>query len=305
MAVGAVVSPANPALIESQATAVEVYGLAALSRPSVPFAVHGTAAKLPPGLATVLLDSEEFLTFLQQPPHGGAAVLPETDAAIRQADAAAILGSSGTTGCAKAAVLAHRNLIAVPMFHVYGFMFCLRAALAAQTLVLHTAAARRLDAPAVLAAVATFRVARLALSPPALLAGGGGRRCGGGRVVTCGGVPTAAGLVRRFLRKFPDACLFLVPPAELEHLLQTHPDIVEAAVVPYPDDHAGELPVAFIVRRSGSDLQEEQIKEFVTKQVVHYKRIHHVFLVDLIPKNAAGKILRTDLAKLVLRDIGS
>ncbi|XP_066396659.1 4-coumarate--CoA ligase-like 9 [Miscanthus floridulus] len=37
---------------------------------------------------------------------------------------------------------------------------------------------------------------------------------------------------------------YQVPPAELESLLQTHPDIVEAAVVPYPDDEAGELPVA-------------------------------------------------------------
>jgi len=40
-------------------------------------------------------------------------------------------------------------------------------------------------------------------------------------------------------------------------------------------------------------------------QVVHYKRIHHVFLVDSIPKNAAGKILRKDLAKIALRRISS
>jgi len=96
-----------------------------------------------------------------------------------------------------------------------------------------------------------------------------------------------------------------VPPAELESLLQTHPDIDEAAVVPYPDDQAGELPVAFIVSRSGSILHEAQIKEFVAKRVVHYKQIHHIFFVNSIPKNAAGKILRKDLAKLTLQHIQS
>ncbi|CAO2152057.1 unnamed protein product, partial [Urochloa humidicola] len=96
-----------------------------------------------------------------------------------------------------------------------------------------------------------------------------------------------------------------VPPVELESLLQTHPHIDEAAVVPYPDDQAGELPVAFIVRRSGCNLHESQIKEFVAKQVVHYKQIHHVFFVNSIPKNAAGKILRKDLAKLALQHVRS
>ncbi|XP_062182062.1 4-coumarate--CoA ligase-like 5, partial [Phragmites australis] len=60
---------------------------------------------------------------------------------------------------------------------------------------------------------------------------------------------------------------YQVPPAELENLLQTHPDIDEAAVIPYPDDQAGELPIAFVVRCSGSNLQEKQIKDFVSKQV--------------------------------------
>ncbi|KAL6854280.1 hypothetical protein ACP4OV_019183 [Aristida adscensionis] len=444
LALGAVVSPANPAF-----TAAEVSSLVALSKPSVAFAVHGSAAKLPPGLTTVLIDSPKFLSFLQErePDGGGAAAGAGTDAGIHQSDPAAILYSSGTTGRAKAVVLTHRNLIAasgtpgaatadvlmlaVPLFHIYGFAFSLRAPLLAQTLVLHTA--RRFDAGAALAAVGRFGVTRLAVAPPALLAivraaeedGAVVARAATLQAVNCGGASIAAELVRRFLRRFPNACLlqgygltettggfcrlvgaegsarigsvgrlswcaeakivhpetllalppgvvgelwvrgpfvmnafccyhlngylgdkdstsavldpqgwfrtgdlcyidkdgfifvvdrlkeiikykgYQVPPAELEQLLQTHPDIVEAAVVPYPDDQAGELPVAFIVRRSGSNLDEALIKEFVAKQVVHYKRIHHVFLVDSIPKNAAGKILRKDLAKFVLQQIRS
>lgn len=98
---------------------------------------------------------------------------------------------------------------------------------------------------------------------------------------------------------------YQVAPAELEGLLQAHSDIDEAAVVGYSDDQAGELPVAFVLRRFGSDLSEAQIKAFVAEQVVHYKRIHHVFFVDSIPRNAAGKILRKDLVKSMLHPISS
>ncbi|TVU25691.1 hypothetical protein EJB05_28196, partial [Eragrostis curvula] len=439
MAVGAVVCPANPAL-----TAGEISSLVALSKPSVAFAVEAAAGKLPPGLNTVLLDSPRFLSFLQlQERHHDDAT--DNVVIIRQSDPAAILYSSGTTGRAKAAVLTHRNLIAsaatppgspkattpevmmltVPLFHIYSIMCCLRAALAAHTLVLQTARRRRFDAAAAMAAAGRFRVTRLALAPPSLLAVVRAAeedesvvaRAATLQTVTCGGAPVAADLVRRFMRAFPsvrllqgygltectgsfcgvigvdessrigtvgrlswgveakivhpetrvhlppglpgelwvrgpfvmkgyygdkdstsvildsegwlrtgdlcyidkDGFLFVVdrlkeiikckgyqvPPAELEHLLQTHPDIEEAAVVPYPDDLAGELPVAFIVKCIGSNLQEVQIKEFVAKQVVHYKRLHRVFLVGSIPKNATGKVLRKDLAKVALHQISS
>ncbi|KAF3328660.1 4-coumarate--CoA ligase-like 5 [Carex littledalei] len=91
---------------------------------------------------------------------------------------------------------------------------------------------------------------------------------------------------------------YQVPPAELEDLLQTHRDIIEAAVVPYPNEEAGQVPIAFIVRRPGRDLNENQIKKFISEKVAPYKRIHHVFFVDSIPKNHAGKILRRKLGEL-------
>ncbi|CAN6277733.1 unnamed protein product [Urochloa humidicola] len=88
---------------------------------------------------------------------------------------------------------------------------------------------------------------------------------------------------------------FQVPPAELEALLITHPEIKDAAVVSMKDDLAGEIPVAFIVRTEGSELTEDEIKQFVAKEVVFYKKIHKVFFTDSIPKNPSGKILRKDL----------
>ncbi|KAI3785953.1 hypothetical protein L1987_45079 [Smallanthus sonchifolius] len=92
---------------------------------------------------------------------------------------------------------------------------------------------------------------------------------------------------------------FQVAPAELEALLLTHADISDAAVVPMISEAAGEVPVAFVVKINGSSVTEDDIKQFVSKQVVFYKRINRVFFIDAIPKSPSGKILRKELrAKL-------
>ncbi|XP_071909044.1 4-coumarate--CoA ligase 2-like [Coffea arabica] len=92
---------------------------------------------------------------------------------------------------------------------------------------------------------------------------------------------------------------FQVAPAELEAMLLSHPGISDAAVVSMKDEAAGEVPVAFVVRASGSKISEDEIKQFISNQVIFYKRIHRVFFMDKIPKAPSGKILRKDLrAKL-------
>uniref|UniRef100_A0A7N0TGX3 4-coumarate--CoA ligase n=1 Tax=Kalanchoe fedtschenkoi TaxID=63787 RepID=A0A7N0TGX3_KALFE len=88
---------------------------------------------------------------------------------------------------------------------------------------------------------------------------------------------------------------FQVAPAEIEALLLNHPSISDAAVVPMKDEASGEVPVAFVERRNGSKITEDEIKMYVSKQVVFYKRIHKVFFTDSIPKAPSGKILRKDL----------
>ncbi|KAK9272594.1 hypothetical protein L1049_002968 [Liquidambar formosana] len=91
---------------------------------------------------------------------------------------------------------------------------------------------------------------------------------------------------------------YQVPPAELEQLLQSHPDILDAAVIPYPDEEAGQVPMAFVVRRLQSNLNEAQVMDFVAKQVAPYKKIRRVAFVNSIPKSAAGKILRKELREI-------
>ncbi|XP_022933955.1 4-coumarate--CoA ligase 2-like isoform X1 [Cucurbita moschata] len=92
---------------------------------------------------------------------------------------------------------------------------------------------------------------------------------------------------------------FQVAPAELEALLISHTHIADAAVIPMKNEVAGEVPVAFIVRSGGSNITEDEIKQYISKQVVFYKRIHRVFFVDSIPKSPSGKILRRQLRELL------
>lgn len=85
---------------------------------------------------------------------------------------------------------------------------------------------------------------------------------------------------------------FQVPPAELEALLLTHPQIADCAVIGIPDDEAGELPKAFIVTAPGQELSAEDVQEFAADKVASYKKIRIVEFIDEIPKSASGKILR-------------
>ncbi|MBA0720211.1 hypothetical protein Golax_007841 [Gossypium laxum] len=95
---------------------------------------------------------------------------------------------------------------------------------------------------------------------------------------------------------------FQVAPAELEAMLIAHPDIIDAAVVGMKDEAVGEVPVAFVVKSGKSEISEDEIKQYISKQVVYYKRISRVFFIEAIPKAPSGKILRKELrAKLATK----
>jgi acyl-CoA synthetase (AMP-forming)/AMP-acid ligase II len=83
---------------------------------------------------------------------------------------------------------------------------------------------------------------------------------------------------------------FQVAPAELEAVLITHPAVADAAVIGVPDESAGELPKAFIVRKG--EVTEDEIMDFVSARVAPYKRIRLVQFIDQVPKSPTGKILR-------------
>jgi acyl-CoA synthetase (AMP-forming)/AMP-acid ligase II len=83
---------------------------------------------------------------------------------------------------------------------------------------------------------------------------------------------------------------FQVPPAELEALLLTHPCVADAAVIPCPDDEAGEVPKAFVVLKG--EATAEELLSFVAARVAPHKKIRMLEFIDKVPKSASGKILR-------------
>jgi acyl-CoA synthetase (AMP-forming)/AMP-acid ligase II len=87
-----------------------------------------------------------------------------------------------------------------------------------------------------------------------------------------------------------------VAPAELEAVLLSHPSIADAAVIPYPDDEAGEVPKAVLVLRQPVD--PEEILQFVAERVAPHKRIRYLEFIDKIPKSPSGKILRRVLVEM-------
>jgi acyl-CoA synthetase (AMP-forming)/AMP-acid ligase II len=89
-----------------------------------------------------------------------------------------------------------------------------------------------------------------------------------------------------------------VAPAELEAILQSHGQVADAAVIPSPDEQAGEVPKAFVVEAPGSDgLTATEVKGFVADRVAPQKKVRRVAFVEEIPKTASGKILRRTLVE--------
>jgi O-succinylbenzoate-CoA ligase len=84
-------------------------------------------------------------------------------------------------------------------------------------------------------------------------------------------------------------------PKEIEEVLYTHPYILEAAVIGVQDEKWGETVKAFIVKRNGISLTQKEVIDYCTERIARYKKPHYVEFVDELPKNAAGKILKTRL----------
>jgi acyl-CoA synthetase (AMP-forming)/AMP-acid ligase II len=81
-------------------------------------------------------------------------------------------------------------------------------------------------------------------------------------------------------------------PGEVEAMLETHPAVLQACVVPVPDEIKGTKPVAFIVRRPGADLDEQEIKRFALENAPAYQHPRRVWFVDAMPLASTNKIDR-------------
>lgn len=86
---------------------------------------------------------------------------------------------------------------------------------------------------------------------------------------------------------------FQVPPAELEEVIRSFPDVSDAGVIGVPHPTYGEVPRAYVVPKDGKRIDTKKLNEFVSSKVAKYKNLTGgIAIVDSIPKNASGKILR-------------
>jgi fatty-acyl-CoA synthase len=88
-----------------------------------------------------------------------------------------------------------------------------------------------------------------------------------------------------------------VYPAEVENALYELPQIAENAVVGIKDERWGEVGKAFVVLKPGQALEAEEITAYLKGCLAKYKIPKQVAFLDQLPRNAAGKVLKTELRK--------
>ena len=81
-------------------------------------------------------------------------------------------------------------------------------------------------------------------------------------------------------------------PGEVEKMLESHPDVIQACVVPVDDDIKGTKPVAFVVKREGSDLDEAKLKAFALANAPAYQHPRSIWFVDRLPLASTNKLDR-------------
>jgi long-chain acyl-CoA synthetase len=93
-------------------------------------------------------------------------------------------------------------------------------------------------------------------------------------------------------------------PKEIEDVLYTHPAVLEAAVVGRPDAVFGEQPVAFVALRPGRNVEPEALIEHCGKSLARYKVPRGIYIEDVLPKNAVGKIAKPTLRERLRAERG-
>ena len=109
------------------------------------------------------------------------------------------------------------------------------------------------------------------------------------------GVRTESGAIK-IVDRLKDMIIvsgFNVYPNEIEEILTSHPDVMEAAVVGKPDEKTGERVCAFIT--VSSDIKVEDVTAFCKEQLTNYKVPKSIEILEELPKSTVGKILRREL----------
>jgi acyl-CoA synthetase (AMP-forming)/AMP-acid ligase II len=91
---------------------------------------------------------------------------------------------------------------------------------------------------------------------------------------------------------------FNVYPAEVEQALARLEGVADVAVIGVPDERLGEVGRAFVVRRPGSEIDEETVIAYSREHLANFKAPRSVVFTDVLPRNAGGKVLKTSLREV-------
>jgi long-chain acyl-CoA synthetase len=92
-----------------------------------------------------------------------------------------------------------------------------------------------------------------------------------------------------------------VYPREIEEVIYHFPGVKEAAVIGVPVERRGEQPVAFVAAAEGQTLDEKALLQFIRSKLADFKAPRQIVILPVLPKNATGKILKTDLRNLAAK----
>ena len=98
---------------------------------------------------------------------------------------------------------------------------------------------------------------------------------------------------------------FNVFPAEVEEVLASHPAVLEVGVLGVPHPHQGEAVKAYVVAREGTEIDTDELIAYAADYLARYKCPSSVVLVDQLPRNAAGKLIRRELEGTLLGSGGA
>ena len=86
-----------------------------------------------------------------------------------------------------------------------------------------------------------------------------------------------------------------ISSAEVENALYSHPAVLECAVIGVPDEQWGEVPVAMVVCKPGTQTTEAELIQHVRGQLAHFKCPKTIYFKEALPKGGTGKILKREL----------
>jgi acyl-CoA synthetase (AMP-forming)/AMP-acid ligase II len=94
-------------------------------------------------------------------------------------------------------------------------------------------------------------------------------------------------------------------PAEVEQIIARYDGVAEVAVVGIPDERLGEVGIAFVVERHGANVDPDALVAWCREKMANFKAPRSVTVVESLPRNASGKVLKFELREFALEAGGS